>query len=81
MAFKMVVLMPCASFFESGRVADGVLALLMQLSLVFWPKAIAWARSTADSSAIDRMLQEFSNTHRVPVDQYAAPAKRFRQAA
>jgi hypothetical protein len=81
MALKAVDMFPCASFFASGRTANGFVALLMQLSLVFWPKAAAWARAQNDSALVDQMLQEFSRIHRVPESQYAAPVKRFRQAA
>jgi len=59
----------------------GVLALVMQLSLIFWPLASKWARGTVDQSNIERMLAELSEANRAPVDPYAQPLKRFRQAA
>ncbi len=81
MALNTVDMFPCASFFASGRPASGFVALLMQLSLILWPKAAAWARAEKDTSLVDQMLEEFSRIHRVPESQYAVPAKRFRQAA
>ncbi len=59
----------------------GLLALVMQVSLVFWPLATKWARGMVDQSNIERMLAELSEANRVPVDPYAQPMKRFRQAA
>ncbi len=53
----------------------------MQLSIIFWPQAASWARRYKEESGVDRLLQEFAETHRVPVDPYAVPMKRFRQAA
>jgi hypothetical protein len=81
MALKSTDVLPCGTFFSSGRTAFGVAALAMQVSIIFWPQASAWARRFKEEDGVDRLLAEFADTHRVPVDQYAAPAKRFRQAA
>jgi len=81
MALRLEVWLPCASFFAAGRLGPGIAAIFMQLSLVFWPLAIRWARGTVDQSNIERMLAELAERHRVPADPYALPAKRFRQAA
>jgi hypothetical protein len=79
--FDSNVVFPCAKFFSQGRVFFGVSALLMQLSLVFWPAATRWARAIGTRSEVDRLLAEFSAAHRLPEDPYPAPTKRFRRAA
>jgi hypothetical protein len=81
MAFSSTELLPCGTFFASGRTAFGVAALAMQASIIFWPQASAWAKRFKEDSGVDRLLAEFAEAHRVPVDPYAAPSKRFRQAA
>jgi hypothetical protein len=53
----------------------------MQASIIFWPQASAWARRYKEDTGVDRLLAEFADAHRVPVDPYAPPQKRFRQAA
>lgn len=73
--------LPCSAFFNEGRFFVGLVVLLMQVSLVFWPLAIRWARNLHERSGVERMLYELSETHRLPADPYAAPMKRFRQAA
>jgi len=77
--FKMSQMLPCSSFFSEGRIFLGVLALLMQLSMVLWPMAARWANRTAEQSGMERMLAELSETHRL--DPYSMPRKKFRQPA
>jgi hypothetical protein len=79
--FKLSQLLPCTSFFSEGRLFLGLVALLMQMSLVFWPVAARWANRTAERSGMERMLAELSEAYRLPDDPYARPAKRFRQPA
>ncbi len=81
MAISSTELLPCGTFFSSGRTALGIAALVMQVSIIFWPQASAWARRFKEDSGVDRLLAEFADAHRVPVDPYAVPVKRFRQAA
>jgi hypothetical protein len=81
MAISTTELLPCGIFFSSGKMSLGITALAMQASIIFWPQASAWARRYKADSGVDRLLAEFADAHRVPVDPYAAPAKRFRQAA
>jgi hypothetical protein len=69
---------PCVSFFTAGRAVAGIVALLMQLTLVFWPAAAIWARRAANNPDVDRKLAEFAEVHKV--DPYMKPAKKFRQA-
>jgi hypothetical protein len=78
---KLSRILPCASFFAEGRIFAGVMALLMQLSLVFWPAAARWARVTDEQSGMEKMLAELSETHRTTVDPYSRPTKKFRQLA
>jgi hypothetical protein len=79
MGLKSSDLIPCASFFAEGRTAAGILALLMQMSLIFWPTAAVWARRVNDRSGVDRILAEFAEVHRV--NPYMQPAKKFRRVA
>lgn len=77
--FKLSQVFPCAAFFNEGRVFLGFVALLMQASLIFWPIAARWARQMNERSGVEKLLAELSETHRVPVDQYAQAPKKFRQ--
>jgi hypothetical protein len=70
---------PCVSFFGLGRPVAGIVALFMQLTLVFWPAAAIWARRARSNPDVDRKLAEFAEVHKV--DPYMKPAKKFRQAA
>jgi hypothetical protein len=79
MGLKLSDLLPCASFFAAGRTGRGIVTLLMQLSLIFWPVAASWARELSGRAEVNRMLAQFAETHRV--DPYAQPVKKFRRAA
>lgn len=81
MRIKSWALLPCGAFFAEGRVFYGMLALLMQLSLIFWPRAASWSRRFQDRSQVEKLLEQFSKTHRVEPDPYSIPPKKFRQAA
>ncbi len=79
---KLSVLLPCSAFFTEGRIFAGTMALLMQLTLILWPVAARWARSTGQQTGMEKKLAELSETHRVHVDPYAKqPEKKFRQLA
>jgi hypothetical protein len=80
-SFKLSRVLPCASFFTEGRILAGVVALLMQLSLVFWPAAARWARATDEQSGMEKRLAELSEAHRTQIDPYSTPTKKFRQPA
>lgn len=80
-SFKLSRVLPCASFFTEGRILAGVVALLMQLSLVFWPMAARWARVAGEHSGKEKMLAELSAAHRTQADPYSRPTKKFRQLA
>jgi hypothetical protein len=81
MAIRMTDMMPCVTFFSTGRIFFGIVAVFMQVSLVFWPQAAAWARRYREVDGVDRLLAEFADAHRVQADPYALPQKRFRQVA
>jgi len=78
MGLRWSDLVPCVSFFSAGRPAFGIITLLMQLSLIFWPAAAIFARRAGSNPDVDRKLAEFAEVHKV--DPYAKPAKKFRQA-
>jgi len=66
MRLKVYALAPCATFFAAGRVGGGVLALLLQISLVGWPLAYRMARRSGDDHAVARKLSELSAAYEVP---------------
>jgi len=77
---------PCMAFFLSGRPARGVLALMMQVSLLLWPAAAHWAKMVQEQDNIQRFLQELSETYRPALASTAGPAypaisKTFQQPA
>jgi hypothetical protein len=79
---KVNVLLPCATFFAAGKGLAGAIALLMQASVVLWPVAYRMARQLNEADAVDRKLSELSSTYKLPNHAiFAAPSKRFRQAA
>jgi len=53
----------------------------MQISIFFWPHAIAWAQKFKTGDGLEKALLELADAHRVPVDPYAVPVKRFKEAA
>jgi hypothetical protein len=75
---KSHVWLPCAAFFSDGQLWFGILALLMQLSLVYWPAAVRWSRRSQEQVGVEKLLAEFSTAYKVPSDPYAAPKKTFR---
>jgi hypothetical protein len=79
MTIRTDYLFPCATFFGHGRVLFGIAALIMQISIFFWPQAVAWAQKFKSGDGLEKVLSELADAHRVPVDPYAVPVKRFRQ--
>ncbi len=79
-------IIPCMSFFLSGRPGLGVLTLLMQVSLFLWPTAARWAKEVQEQDNIKRLLLELSETYRPAMIATAEPAypaisKKFQQPA
>lgn len=66
MRLKVYALAPCATFFAAGRTGGGLLALLLQISLVGWPLAYRMARQIGDDHAVERKLSELSAAYEVP---------------
>ncbi|HQT63655.1 MAG: hypothetical protein B7Z75_08015 [Acidocella sp. 20-57-95] len=89
MALKISDLLPCRAFFLAGKPVAGFVALLMQVSVFFWPLAASWARRVVrqpDGSArvkpnVNEVLEELVKANRAPVDPYARATKKFRQTA
>jgi len=71
--------MPFRVFFEAGLIGQGILVLLLQLSLVFWPLAVRRARHFQECAGVQRLLDAFSQSHHARSGPYAEPVKRFRQ--
>jgi hypothetical protein len=74
-------ILPCAALFSRGRTVQGLAALLMQLSLVFWPAASRWSRRLTERAGVEEHLAAFADAYGPPAEKYAAPAKKFRQLA
>jgi hypothetical protein len=72
---------PFVSFFADGRPIAGVIAFLLQATLVFWPVAARWAFIAHERSGIERLLGELSDTNRLTIDPYNVAPKKFRQLA
>ncbi len=62
-SFNLTKFLPCAVFFANGRVASGVIALLMQATLVLWPVASRWAFQLQERQGIEALLDELSDVH------------------
>ena len=80
-SLKLARYFPCGVFFSQGRPLAGVIALMLQATLIFWPVAARWATLFCERSGIERLLGELSESNRLAADPYAAPAKKFRQLA
>lgn len=78
---KLAKIFPCVAFFADGRPFAGIIALLLQATLVLWPVAARWAFISRERSGIERLLGELSETNRLAVDPYGTVPKKFRQLA
>jgi hypothetical protein len=78
---KSVGIFPCATFFAEGRPVSGSVALLLQMTLIFWPLAARWARETTERTGIEKLLTELSDAYHGPDDNYRYASKKFREAA
>ncbi len=72
------VLFPSGIFFGAGQPGRGMLVLLMQVTLIFWPMAVRIARAQIDHAGTQRMLDELARSHQPALGMSGAPAKRFR---
>jgi len=59
-SFNLAKFLPCAVFFANGRTVSGVVALLMQATLVLWPVASRWAFQDEERKGIEALLDELS---------------------
>jgi hypothetical protein len=78
---NLAKIFPCAALWADGRPVAGFLALLLQLTVIFWPVASRWAFVSHERSGIERLLSELSETNRISEDPYKFAAKKFRQLA
>ncbi len=62
-----ISLLPCTVFFKAGKTGAGIATLLMQLSILFWPVAIAMARTARKQSAIETILADYAAQYPVPM--------------
>jgi hypothetical protein len=75
---RVNIFFPSGGFFGAGQSGRGVLLLLLQASLIFWPMAVRIARAQADHAGTQRMLDELARSHQPALGMSGAPAKRFR---
>jgi len=64
---RSISLCPCVTFFKAGKVLSGAIALLMQLSVLLWPAAVAWARENEEQAAINALLADYALKYPVPM--------------
>ena len=81
MTFRFSVVLPFVSFFEKVRILLGVVALLMQMTIVLWPLAARMARDTDERFSVEKLLDELSDTHRAPAEPFTRAPRKFRQLA
>jgi len=80
-SFNLRDMLPFVSFFEKGRISLGVMAFLMQLTIVLWPLAAHMARGTDERFGVEKLLDELSDTHRAPAERFTRAPRKFRQMA
>lgn len=78
---NLAKIFPCVAFFADGRPVAGVIALLLQATLILWPVAARWAFVAHERVGIERLLGELSETNRLEADPYGTVPKKFRQLA
>jgi hypothetical protein len=52
----------------------------MQMTILLWPFAFAWARHFKRAAGVTRVLTDFSLTYDVPRSAHVRPRRRFRRA-
>jgi hypothetical protein len=62
-----ISLLPCMVFFKAGKTGAGIATLLMQLSILLWPVAIAMARAARKQSAIETILADYATQYPLPM--------------
>ncbi len=80
MTSKVSMLSPCVTFFSAGRPGAGSLSLLMQMTILLWPLAFAWARHFNRAAGVKQVLSDFSCAYKIPRSAHVRPRKRFRRA-
>jgi hypothetical protein len=80
MRFEKSSILPCLTFFAAGRLARGLLILLMQVTVLFWPTAARMAREFDEARLLDRMLTEISQSYKLPDSLHARARRRFRSS-
>jgi len=71
---------PAGRFFNDGRLLFGLILLVLQVTIIFWPLAISIARRQVNRLGVERLLAELSDAYR-PASAAGAPGKSFRKAA
>jgi hypothetical protein len=80
MHFEKSSVLPCLTFFAAGRVVPGLLTLLMQMTVLFWPVAARMAREFDEARGLERMLSEISQSYKLPDSHHARARRSFRPA-
>ncbi|WP_409558129.1 YqaE/Pmp3 family membrane protein [Chishuiella sp.] len=56
----IAVLFPCLSFFLRGKLFQGILCLILQITLIAWLPAAIWAVASLLDSRNKKRMKEFS---------------------
>ena len=80
-SFNLAKFLPCAVFFANGRAAGGVVALLMQASIVFWPVASRWAFQLKERRSVEALLDDLSDEGGFVESLFHGPVAKIGRAA
>ena len=80
-SFNLAKFLPCAVLFANGRTFGGVVALLMQATIVFWPVASRWAFQLEERKGIEALLDELSEADGFVGSIFRGPVAKIGRAA
>ncbi|MBB5371947.1 hypothetical protein [Acidocella aromatica] len=80
-SFNLAKFLPCAVLFANGRTFGGVIALLMQATIVFWPVASRWAFQLEERKGIEALLDELSEADGFVESIFRGPVAKIGRAA
>ncbi len=80
-SFNLAKFLPCAVFFANGRAVGGVVALLMQATVVLWPVASRWALQLEERKGIEALLDELSDEGGFMESGFCGPVAKIGRAA
>lgn len=70
MLYLPAILLPWVSFFTMGKIGQGFLCLILQITLFGWPLAAIWALVTVNGynadKRTDRIVNAMQQSHQQP---------------